>query len=180
MFKPARIFTAVLMLLVLTALPALAAEEDDRYFPLSKASKDTFSTYYLDLKTLYHMPADVNFDFAKNSAQIYKDKGYIQAWVKVEYEKSGAREVVESLRTQEKNVAGYDKLAFSLQQLRVRPATREVALIVQTDYDRSGKLLGRNAYSKDRWVSFDVDARIKEICEGLINAQKAMYDIEGR
>ncbi len=180
MFKPARILTAVLLLLAVTALPALAAEEEDRYFPLSKASKDTFSTYYLDLKTLYHMPADVGHDFAKDPAQLYKDKGYIQAWVKVEYEKNGAREVTESLRTQEKNVAGYDKLAFSLQQLRVRPATREVALLVQVDYDKNGKLLGRNAYSKDRWLPFEADARIMEICEGLVNAQKALYDIEGR
>jgi hypothetical protein len=100
--------------------------------------------------------------------------------VKVEYEKQGAREVVESLKTQEKNVAGYDKLAFSLQLLRVRPATREVALLVQADYDKNGKVLGRNVYPNDRWLPFAANERIREICEGLVNAQKAMYDMQGR
>ncbi len=180
MFKPARILPVLLLLLVLLTLPALAAEEEDRYFPLSNATKDTFSTYYLDLKTLQHVPADANFDFVKNPEQVFKDKGYLQAWVKVEYEKQGAKEVVESLKMQDQNVAGYEKLAFSLQLLRVKPATREVALLEQADYDKNGKLLGRIVHPADRWVPYDVEARIKEICEKLVVAQKVFYANGGR
>lgn len=181
MFKPARILPVLLLLLVLLTLPALAAaEEEDRYFPLSNATKDTFSTYFLDLKTLQHVPADASFDFVKNPEQVFKDKGYLQAWVKVEYEKNGAKEVVESLKMQERNVTGYDKLAFSLQLLRVRPASKEVALLEQADYDKNGKLLGRTIHPTDRWVPYDVEARIKEICEKLTVAQRAFYANGGR
>ncbi|MDR7867385.1 MAG: hypothetical protein RIN56_11250 [Sporomusaceae bacterium] len=181
MFKPARIFSVLLLLLVALTLPALAAaEEEDRYFPLSNATKDTFSTYFLDFKTLQHVPADANFDFIKNPEQVYKDKGYLQAWVKVEYEKNGAKEVVESLKMQERNIAGYDRLAFSLQLLRVRPATKEVALLEQADYDKNGKVLGRIVHPTDRWVPYDVEARIKEICEKLVVAQRAFYANGGR
>lgn len=181
MLKPARILPVLLLLLVVLTLPALAAaEEEDRYFPLSNATKDTFSTYFLDLKTLQHVPADVNFDFTRNPEQVQKDKGYLQAWVKVEYEKNGAKEVVESLKMQERNVAGYEKLAFSLQLLRVRPASKEVALLEQADYDKNGKLLGRVIHPTDRWVPYDVEARIKEICEKLVVAQRAFYANGGR
>ncbi|MDT8902092.1 hypothetical protein [Anaeroselena agilis] len=180
MFKAARILPVILLLLVLLTLPAFAAEEEDRYFPLSNATKDTFSTYYLDLKTLQHVPADSAFDFAKHPEQLYKDKGYLQAWVKVEYEKNGAKEVVESLKMQERNVAGYEKLAFSLQLLRVKPASKEVALLEQADYDKNGKLLGRIVHPTDRWVPYEVEPRIKEICEKLTVAQRAFYANGGR
>lgn len=180
MVKPTRIVLAVVLLLVMFALPALAAEEEDRYAPLSKATKDTFSSYFVDLKTLFYMPGDASVDFGRNPDQIYKDKGYVQAWVKVEYVKGGAQEVTESLRAQGKNVAGYENLAFSLQLLRVRPATNEVALLAQSDYDKNGKLLGRIVHPKDRWVPFAVEKRIQEICEGLVMAQKAAFAREGK
>jgi hypothetical protein len=180
MAKPTRIILVALFLFMLSALPALAAEEEDRYFPLSKATKDTFSSYFLDIKTLYHMPADATLDYARNPELINKDKGYVQSWVKVEYVKSGAQEVTESLRAQGRNVAGYDNLAFSLQQLRVRPATNEVAMLAQYDYDKNGRLLGRSVYPKDRWVPFTVEKRIQEICESMLMAQKAAYAREGK
>jgi len=88
--------------------------------------------------------------------------------------------VVESLKMQERDVTGYEKLSFSLQYLRVRPATKEVALLEQADYDKNGKLLGRTFHPKDRWVPFEVEARIKEICEKLVVAQKAFYANGGR
>jgi hypothetical protein len=180
MFKLSRVLPVLLVLLVLMTLPALAAEEEDRYFPLSNATKDTFSTYLLDIKTLNHMPADVNFDFAKNPEQIYKDGGYLQAWVKVEYQKSGAKEVLESLKMQDRDVTGYEKLAFSLQLLRVKPLTKEVAMLEQADYDKNGKLLGRIVYPAYRFVPYDVEPRIKEICEKLVVAQRAFYANGGR
>jgi hypothetical protein len=180
MFKPTRIILAAVLLLVMFALPALAAEEEDRYAPLSKASKDTFSAYFLDMKTLHHAPADVSVDFSRNPDQIYKDKGYVQAWVKVEYVKSGAQEVTESLRAQGQNVAGYENLAFSLQSLRVRPAINEVSLLAQSDYDKNGRPLGRVIYPKDRWVPFAVEKRIQEICENMVMAQKAAFAREGK
>lgn len=180
MTKPARVILTAVLMLVMLSLPALAAEEEDRYAPLSKASKDTFSAYFLDMKTLCHVPDDKGFDFGKNPDQIYKDKGYIQAWVKVEYEKRGAQEVTGSLRAQGQNVAGYENLAFSLQSLRVRPATNEVSLLAQSDYDKNGRLLGRKAYPKDRWVSFGVEKRIQEICENLVMAQRTAYAREGK
>lgn len=180
MLKPARIILAAVFLLALLTLPVLAAEEEDRYAPLSKATKDTFSAYFLDMKTLHHAPADVSVDFVGNPDQIYKDKGYIQAWVKVEYVKSGAQEVTESLRAQGQNVAGYENLAFSLQLLRVKPATNEVALLSQSDYDKNGRLLGRKVYPKDRWVPFGVEKRIQEICENLVMAQRTAYAREGK
>lgn len=178
MFKFARILITVLLLLSLSALPALAAEEEDRYFPLSQATQDTFSNYYLDMKTLRHVPADAAYSFAKNPDQLLKDKGYIQTWVKVEYVKNGAKEVVESLKMQERNVTGYERLAFSLQLLRVKPATQEVALLAQVDYDKNGKLLGRNTYPADRWVPYTIEPRTKQICEAIINAQKSLYATE--
>lgn len=180
MVKPARIVLVAALLLVLFALPAMAAEEEDRYFPLSKATKDTFSAYFLDVKTLHHVAADPSLDFAKNPELIYKDKGYVQAWVKVEYVKNGAQEVTESLKAQGRNVAGYENLAFSLQQLRVRPATNEVALLAQSDYDKNGRPLGRVVYPKDRWVPFAVEKRIQEICENMVMAQKAAFAREGK
>lgn len=180
MFKAVRILLTLLLLLAFLTLPALAAEEEDRYFPLSQATPDTFSNYYLDMKTLRHVAADRTINFEKNFDQIYKDNGYIQAWVKVEYVKNGAKEVVESLKMQDRDVKGYDKLAFSLQLLRVKPATQEVAMLVQADYDKNGKLLGRNAYSADRLVPYTIEARIKQICEGLIGAVKAHYATDGK
>jgi hypothetical protein len=180
MVKPARIILVAVFLLALLTLPVLAAEEEDRYAPLSNATKDTFSAYFLDMKTLQHAPADASLDFVRNPDQIYKDKGYVQAWVKVEYVKNGAQEVTESLRAQGQNVAGYENLAFSLQLLRVRPATNEVSLLVQSDYDKNGRLLGRKVYPKDRWVPFEVEKRIRDICENIVMAQRTAYAREGK
>lgn len=180
MFKPARILPVVVLLLLLLTLPAMAAEEEDRYAPLSPASKDTFSAYFLDMKTLHYVPGDASYDFSKNPEQLTTDKGYIQAWVKVEYVKSGAKEVMDSLQSQGQNVTGYENLAFSLQLLRVKPASSEVALLAQSDYDKNGKLLGRSAHPKDRWVPFAVEKRIQEICEKIILAQKAAFAREGK
>jgi hypothetical protein len=177
MFKPTRIIT-VLLLMVIFALPALAAEEEDRYQLMSKEAN---SSYYLDMKTLRHVVAEPGYDFKRMPELVYKDKGYVEAWVKVEYSKAGAKEVAESLVAQEKSVEGYDRLAFSLQLLRVKPASKEVALLEQADYDKNGKLLGRNVYPANRWVSFQaVGARAAEICDKLVLAQKSVYATSDR
>jgi hypothetical protein len=88
--------------------------------------------------------------------------------------------VTESLRAQGQNVAGYENLAFSLQLLRVKPATNEVALLSQSDYDKNGRLIGRKVYPKDRWVPFGVEKRIQEICENIVMAQRTAYAREGK
>lgn len=173
MFKRTRVVTALVLLLVALALPVLAAEEENRFKSLSK---DANSTYFLDVKTLRHVAVDSGYDFRRNPDQVSKDKGYVEAWVKVEYSKQGAKEVVASLVAQERVVEGYDRLAFSFQLLRVRPATRELALLEQADYDKTGKLLGHSIHPADRWVSYQaVDARAVEICEKLVAEQKIMY-----
>lgn len=178
MFKQTRIILVLLLLLVIFTLPALAAEEEDRYFALSKEPN---SSYFLDMKTLRHMVAEPGYDFKRTPDLIYKDKGYVEAWVKVEYSKTGAKEVVESLVAQEKNVTGYDRLAFSLQLLRVMPSSKEVALLEQADYDKNGKLLGRNVYPVNRWVTYQaVGARAAEICDKLVIAQKNVYSTSDR
>lgn len=173
MFKQSRIIPVLLLLLVLFTLPALAAEEEDRYANLSKEAN---SSYFLDMKTLRHVAAEPGYDFKRNPDLVLKDKGYVEAWVKVEYSKTGAKEVVESLAAQEKSVEGYDRLAFSLQLLRVKPASNDVAMLEQADYDRNGKLLGRSVYPPGRWVSYQaVGARAAEICDKLVAAQKSVY-----
>lgn len=173
MFKQLRFVPILLLLLVFFTLPALAAEEADRF---SLLSKEANSTYFLDSKTLRHIAADASYDFKKNPDQLLQDKGYIEAWVKVEYSRDGAKEVVESLVAQDKDTQGYDRLAFSFQLLRVRPATQEVSLLIQADYDKSGKLLGRNRYPAERWVPFRAAGeRATEICNKLVTEQKNVY-----
>jgi hypothetical protein len=71
-------------------------------------------------------------------------------------------------------------VAFSLQLLRVKPLTKEVALLEQADYDKNGKVLGRLVYPTYKFVPYDVEPRIKEICEKIVVAQRAFYANGGR